>query len=137
MVHLPGIFPTFLLSGFECSTFLWKDQGRRDLVEETRHRQHADEDYGILRRLGIAVSREGVPWPLVERGGEYDFALLDPIIEAMNRQQIIAIWDLCHYGYPDGADPLRRTSLHVSHVTVGQPPSTSRLGCTDHGSLLP
>src|SRR5919112_2120251 len=105
MVHRPGIFPTFFMSGFECSTFLWKDQGRRDLVEETRHRQHADEDYGILRSLGIAVSREGVPWPLVERGGEYDFSLLDPIIESMNRQQIIAIWDLCHYGYPEGADP--------------------------------
>ena len=41
----------------------------------------------------------------MERGSEYDFGLLDPIIEAMNRQQIIAIWDLCHYGYPDGADP--------------------------------
>jgi beta-glucosidase/6-phospho-beta-glucosidase/beta-galactosidase len=105
MVRRPGIFPTFFLSGFECSTFLWKDQGRRDLVAETRHRQHADEDYAILRSLGIAVSREGVPWPLVERGSEYNFALLDPIIEAMNRQQIIAIWDLCHYGYPDGADP--------------------------------
>jgi hypothetical protein len=66
MVRRPGIFPTFFLSGFECSTFLWKDQGRRDLVAETRHRQHADEDYAILRSLGIAVSREGVPWPLVE-----------------------------------------------------------------------
>jgi hypothetical protein len=27
-----GIVPTFFLSGFECSTFLWKDQGRRDLA---------------------------------------------------------------------------------------------------------
>jgi hypothetical protein len=25
----PGIFPTFFLSGFECSTFRWKDRGRR------------------------------------------------------------------------------------------------------------
>ena len=31
----PGIFPTFFLSGFECSTFIWKDVGRRDLVAET------------------------------------------------------------------------------------------------------
>jgi beta-glucosidase/6-phospho-beta-glucosidase/beta-galactosidase len=105
MARRPGIFPTFFLSGFECSTFLWKDQGRRDLTEETRHRQHAEADYQLLRSLGIAVSREGVPWPLVERDGEYDFTPLDPVIAAMNGAQVIPIWDLCHYGYPDGVDP--------------------------------
>ncbi len=61
MAEQPGIFPTFFLSGFECSTFVWKDQGRRNLIEETRHRQHAAEDYDLLRSLGIAVAREGVP----------------------------------------------------------------------------
>jgi hypothetical protein len=30
-VAKPGIFPTFFMSGFECSTFVWKDKGRRDL----------------------------------------------------------------------------------------------------------
>ncbi|MDQ3700846.1 MAG: b-glycosidase [Chloroflexota bacterium] len=110
-----GIFPTFFLSGFECSTFSWQDKGRRDLVEETQHRVHAQEDYDHLRHLGIAVSREGVPWPLVERAGleqarlmgagRYDFSLIDPMIDAMRRAQILPIWDLCHYGYPDDADP--------------------------------
>ncbi|MCW3055534.1 MAG: b-glycosidase, partial [Chthonomonadales bacterium] len=65
MAKRPGIFPTFFLSGFECSTFDWKEQGRRDLVAETQHRDCVEEDYGILRQLGIAVSREGIPWPLV------------------------------------------------------------------------
>lgn len=102
----PGIFPTFFLSGFECSTFCWKDQGRRDLVEETQHRQKADEDYKLLHDLGIAVAREGIPWPLVDKGdGNYDFSLIDPMIAAMNRYQILPIWDLCHYGYPDNLDP--------------------------------
>jgi len=105
MANRPGIFPTFFLSGFECSTFLWKDQGRRNLVEETQHRKHAAGDYALLRSLGIAVSREGIPWPLVDRGGSYDFSAIDPMIEAMNRCQILPIWDLCHYGYPDDADP--------------------------------
>jgi len=100
-----GIFPTFFLSGFECSTFLWKDQGRRDLAQETRHWDHAAEDYGILRRLGIAVAREGVPWPLVERSGHHDFSRIDPLVDAMNAAQILPIWDLCHYGYPDDLDP--------------------------------
>ena len=105
MTGHPGIFPTFFLSGFECSTFLWKDQGRRDLVAETRHREHALEDYRILASLGIAVAREGIPWPMVERGGGYDFSSIDPFLDAMNRCQILPIWELCHYGYPDDADP--------------------------------
>ena len=28
-----------------------------------------------------------------------------PFIAAMNRHQILPIWDLCHYGYPDDVDP--------------------------------
>ena len=100
-----SIFPTFFLSGFECSTFVWQEQGRRNLVEETRHADHAAEDYAHLRSLGIAVAREGIPWPLVDRGGQFDFSPIDPFIEAMNQNQILPIWDLCHYGYPDDADP--------------------------------
>src|SRR5687768_13410529 len=104
MAQQPGIFPTFFLTGFECSTFCWQDHGRRDLVVETGHREHADDDYRLLREWGIAVAREGIPWPLVD-GPCYDFSYIDPVIEAMNRNQILPIWDLCHYGYPDGEDP--------------------------------
>ena len=101
-----GIFPTFFISGFECSTFLWKDQGRRDLCEETQHRRHADSDYAMLPPLGIAVAREGIPWPLVDKGGgRYDFSYIDPFLDAMRRHKILPIWDLCHYGYPDDTDP--------------------------------
>ena len=105
MAEQPGIFPTFFLSGFECSTFVWKDQGRRNLIAETRHREHAAEDYDLLRQLGIAVAREGIPWPLVDQGGAYDFSCIDPMIAAMNRCQILPTWELCHYGYPDDTDP--------------------------------
>ena len=105
MANKPGIFPTFFLSGFECSTFVWKEQGRRNLIEETRHHVHAAEDYAMLRKLGIAVAREGIPWPSVDRDGKYDFSCIDPMIDAMNACQILPIWELCHYGYPDDADP--------------------------------
>ena len=101
-----SIFPTFFLSGFECSTFDWKDKGRRDLTAETQHREHAAEDYALLRDLGIAVAREAVPWPMVDRGdGTYDFSSVDGVIDAMNQARVAPIWDLCHYGYPDGLDP--------------------------------
>jgi hypothetical protein len=106
MTERAGIFPTFFLSGFECSTFMWKDVGRRDLAAETRHYDHAHADYALLRDHGIAVAREGIPWPMADKGGgAYDFAMLEPLIAAMNRNQVMPIWDLCHYGYPDGVDP--------------------------------
>jgi beta-glucosidase/6-phospho-beta-glucosidase/beta-galactosidase len=101
-----GIFPTFFLSGFECSTFEWKERGRRDLAAELQHYGHADEDYAMLPRLGIAVAREGIPWPLVERSpGDHDFSLIDDFLGAQRRHQVLPIWDLCHYGFPDGLDP--------------------------------
>jgi beta-glucosidase/6-phospho-beta-glucosidase/beta-galactosidase len=112
MARKAGIFPTFFISGFECSTFLWKDQGRRNLTEETRHHECAAEDYDILRHLGIAVAREGIPWPQVDQAGTYDFSCLDPMIEAMNRSKILPIWDLCHYGYPDDLDPFSEEFVH-------------------------
>ncbi|WP_119153396.1 b-glycosidase [Caldimonas tepidiphila] len=106
MSQHPGIFPTFFLSGFECSTFLWKEQGRRDLVAETQHREHALQDYGLLRSVGIGVAREGIPWPQVDRGGgRFDFAPIEPLIDALRQTQVLPVWDLCHYGYPDGCDP--------------------------------
>ena len=105
MTAAASIFPTFFLSGFECSTFDWKDQGRRNLTAETRHVEHAQEDYALLQRLGIGVAREGIPWPFVDRGGTYDFSSIDPLIEALRVHKVLPIWDVCHYGYPDDADP--------------------------------
>jgi beta-glucosidase/6-phospho-beta-glucosidase/beta-galactosidase len=105
-----GIFPTFFLSGFECSSFLWKADGRRDLSAELQHYAQAAADYAMLPGLGIAVAREGIPWPLVDKGaGEYDFSCIDAFLEAQRREQVLPIWDLCHYGYPDGLDPLSDT----------------------------
>ncbi|MGX4640804.1 b-glycosidase [Massilia sp. SYSU DXS3249] len=105
MARHPGIFPTFFLSGFECSNFFWRDEGRRNLVAETGHDVHVAEDYQILNSLGIAVAREGIPWPLVDKHGCCDFSMLDPYIDAMNAAKVTPIWDLCHYGYPDDLDP--------------------------------
>ena len=107
MTQRAGIFPTFFLSGFECSTFDWGKQGRRDLSAELQHYAHADGDYAMLGPLGIAVAREGIPWPMCDRGtGEYDFSCIDPFLDAQRRHNVLPIWDLCHYGYPDGLDPL-------------------------------
>lgn len=105
MAKHPGIFPTFFLSGFECSTFLWKETGRRNLIVETEHDKFAWQDYAMLRQLGIGVSREGIPWPMVDRQGMYDFSSIDPMIDAMKHHCILPLWDMCHYGYPDDLYP--------------------------------
>jgi beta-glucosidase/6-phospho-beta-glucosidase/beta-galactosidase len=102
----PGLFPTFFLSGFECSSFDWGKVGRRNLIRELQHDSHADEDYAMLAQFGIGVAREGIPWPLVDRGtGSYDFSCVDPFLDAQRRHRILPIWDLCHYGFPDDLDP--------------------------------
>ena len=59
--------------------------GRRNLVAETKPNEHADEDYAMLRPLGIAVAREGVPWPMVDKGGSYDFSPIDGFLAAQRR----------------------------------------------------
>ena len=129
MAKRPGIFATFFLSGFECSTFLWKDRRRRDLVAETQHREHAMEDYRLLQQLGIAVAREGIPWPMADRGGDYDFSLLEPVLEAMRHARITPIWDLCHYGYPDDLDPFseRFTQRFANYCRAAAAHVSSRL----------
>src|SRR5689334_25314900 len=93
-----GTFPTFFLSGFECSSFLWgKERKRRDVTAELRHYEHAEEDYALLPPLGIAAAREGIPWPLVDKAvGEYDFSPIEPFLAAQRRHKVLPIWDLCH-----------------------------------------
>jgi hypothetical protein len=119
-----SIFPTFFLSGFECSTFDWHGHGRRDLLQETLHREHAREDYRLLADHGIGVARESVPWPFVDHGGAYDFSAVDPVIAAMNEARVAPIWDLCHYGTRTTRTRTRPTSSSASRATAGRPPST-------------
>ncbi|MDQ3246713.1 MAG: b-glycosidase [Pseudomonadota bacterium] len=127
MTARDGIFPTFFLSGFECSSFDWKEEGRRDIAQELRHYQHADEDYAMLPPLGIAVAREGIPWPLVDPGSvsgagrgcdRYDFSRIDGFLGAQRRHNILPIWDLCHYGYPGDLDPFGDPDAFVARFTA-------------------
>src|SRR5687768_6341367 len=94
-----GIFPTFFMVGFECSTFVWKDNERKDYVAVTGHDRHLKDDYAAAMDLGIGVVREAIRWPLVDLGGgRYDWSSVDPLLEAMDDCRLTAIWDLCHYG---------------------------------------
>lgn len=101
-----GIFPTFFMAGFECSTFVWKDGERKDYVALTGHDRHLAQDYDRVMDLGIGVVREAIRWPMVAGTGRgYDWSSVQPAIDSANRCNISVIWDLCHYGFPDGFDP--------------------------------
>jgi hypothetical protein len=100
-----ALFDSFLLAGFECTTGRnmygqWIDQ-----VAATQHDRFADEDYAMVRAAGMRTARDGVRWPLVERDGAYDFASLEPLLRASRRHGVSVVWDLCHFGLPDGVDP--------------------------------
>lgn len=98
------MFRSFFIAGFEGATGYnargeWIDQ-----VAATHHDQHADADYRRLGDVGIRVAREAIRWPLIDRGGRYDFSSVEPFVDASRNYQIDVVWDLFHYGYPSDLD---------------------------------
>ena len=50
-------------------------------------------------------ARDGVRWHLIEKTPfRYDFSSLLPMLQAARQTQTQVIWDLLHYGWPDGLD---------------------------------
>jgi beta-glucosidase/6-phospho-beta-glucosidase/beta-galactosidase len=100
-----ALFPTFFMAGFECSTFIWKDNERKDYVAATGHDRHLKNDLAAAMDLGIGVVREAIRWPQVDLGGgRYDWSSVRSVQDAATECKITPIWDLCHYGFPDGCD---------------------------------
>jgi beta-glucosidase/6-phospho-beta-glucosidase/beta-galactosidase len=99
---------SFWIAGFECSCHCRKDGRRIDLLAATGHDRLAAADYARARALGMETVRDGVRWHLIERSpGRYDFSSLLPKIRAARRSGVQVIWDLCHYGWPEGLDVFR------------------------------
>ena len=96
----------FWMAGFESACHINRAGCRLDLASATRHRAQADEDYRLITSEGLTVSRESIPWNQVDRDGRYDFSVIEPLITAAGRHQVQVLWTLCHWGWPDGLDPL-------------------------------
>ena len=104
-----GLFKTFLQGGFECSTHLLRPlgaaEGRRlDMIAAVGHDTHTAQDYRQLADLGIRTVRDGFRWHLIDRQGEYDWSSIRPMLKAARSTETQVIWDLLHYGWPDGLD---------------------------------
>ena len=99
------MFRSFYFAGFECAIGYNAHGQWIDQVAATHHDRHAEEDYQRLAEVGIHAAREAIRWPLVDRNGAYDFSSVAPFVEASRKHNIEVIWDLFHYGYPEGLDP--------------------------------
>ena len=99
------MYRSFFLAGFEGSTGYNRHGQWFDQVVATGHDRTVDEDYRQLAALDIHAARETIRWPLVDLGhGRYDFSSVEPFVEAARRHGVEVIWDLFHYGYPQGLD---------------------------------
>jgi len=99
------LFRSFLMGGFECSTHRLPSGRRLDVIDATGHERHAESDYAALAKLGILTIRDGLRWHLIEtRKGIYDFSSVRSMLQAAQSAGVQPIWDLLHYGWPDGLD---------------------------------
>jgi hypothetical protein len=99
-------FKTFFIGGYECADLINKFGNRIDLLKLTGHDTHVLEDYQHLAAMGIKTVREGIRWSFVEHSpGVYDFSEVKNRMEAAQKTGIQQLWDICHFGYPDGLMP--------------------------------
>ena len=98
-------FASFFMGGFECSTLVRRDGVRLDLLASTGHAASAANDYRRLRDAGLVTVRDGLRWHLIEQDpGRYDWSSLLVLAKAARQAGVQVVWDLCHYGWPDGLD---------------------------------
>jgi hypothetical protein len=104
-MHVPALFDSFLMGGFECSSHRRQDGRRLDLVHSTGHGSWPLADYAALAGQGIGSARDGLRWHLIESvPGYYDWSSFLPQLRAAEQTGVQVIWDLCHYGWPDHID---------------------------------
>jgi beta-glucosidase/6-phospho-beta-glucosidase/beta-galactosidase len=104
MIRNRYLFRSFWMAGFECSTHINSAGQRLDMTAALQHDRFCAEDYRRLREVGILSARDGLRWHLIDRNGAYDWSSWIPMLEAARREGIQVIWDLFHYGWPDGLD---------------------------------
>src|SRR4051794_38540707 len=105
MLMTTGLFRSFFMGGFECSTHRLRNGRRLDLAHSTRHDQIAAGDYRLLQRHGLLTARDGLRWHLIDRRrGVYDFSSAAGMLKAARDTGMQVIWDLWHYGWPDDID---------------------------------
>lgn len=117
-------FRSFWMAGYECTDQQNAFGNRVDFLTLTGHLQQIDADYERLQPFGMQTVREGIRWSQVEkRPYQYDWSVVETMLERGQAHGIQQVWDLCHFGYPDDLTPLhpmfarRFTALCRAFVT--------------------
>lgn len=112
------LFKSFFMGGYECADHINRSGERVNLLKETQHDTRVREDYLGLLSLGIMTVREGICWSAVETSPYvFDFTEVANRIQAAEETGIQIIWDLCHFGYPDGIYPTH-PHFHVRFIAL-------------------
>src|SRR4051794_39035778 len=75
---------------------------RIDEMEKCGHYQHWEQDFQLVRDLGIEYLRYGPPYFSTHTGPDrYDWEFSDKTFTALKSLGITPIVDLCHFGVPD------------------------------------
>ena len=98
------LFDSFWMGGFEAACHINDAGVRLDMIAATQHDREVENDYRLLRGVGIRTVRDAIRWPLVARTEEFDFTSFAPMLAAAERQDMQIVWTLCHYGWPDDVD---------------------------------
>ena len=102
---LVPLFGSMLMGGFECAAHKLRSGRRLDITASTGHDIRAAEDFRLLRQHGMSGARDGLRWHLVEqRPGRYDWSSFLPTLRAARDAGVEVVWDLLHYGVPNGVD---------------------------------
>ena len=99
------LFGSMLMGGFECAAHKLATRRRLDVIGSTGHDVRAADDYRLLQAHGMGAARDGLRWHLIEpRPGRYDWSSFLPMLRAARDTGTPVIWDLLHYGIPEGVD---------------------------------
>ncbi len=99
------MFQSFWQAGFESACHRNTAGVRLDLAALTQHDTQVAADYRLVSARGLRTLRDGVRWPLIDRGnGSYDLSWFLPQLGAAVSASVQVIWTLCHYGFPDDLD---------------------------------
>lgn len=102
---MPHLFQSFFQAGFDCASHRRRDRRRLDSIAAQQHDRFVAQDYAAARDQGLSTIRDGLRWHLIEQQpGVHDWSSWLPMLRAARDAGVQVIWDVWHYGTPDGLD---------------------------------